>query len=583
MGTWVTLFNYFSALLGLGYVGSVVLSYYRSRQGEGQGEGAGKANRANRAPLWALLATAAAFAAIIVALGFEKRGIFSPGQRLAWGVILGAAAGLLCAGLCWLAGEGAAWAGARDAELRAKLNLALGVAAAAPAVLAVSVALSLFSDFPQDALSGVALGAVLVCVVVLMGWAIMERSGTTGARREELLSGWCLPLEFFGTMAVACAAATYLAVEHFPKGGEAPALALWGAPAALGGLGIVAAVLVQPYATLGAVAGERWRAVLGGSVVGAGVVAVVCLVFGLKAVQLPALAKVGVWGAIAGALVMFVARYAPAAGRSDIGRLRGALVGVALVLLTVAVCFKLLAGFGVGLAVVAALATMIVASGFAADGEGKGEQLRAAALAALWCLGVGAGYLVYRVLLERSPQAQAMDLSTHYVFLCMLAVPVVVGLGLSANEVAGLVLEHRRGSGPGQEVWAWVALRVGALGAVTAGLCLALLVLWGYKAALGVVCGAPLALILLLVIWAGWGERRAEGQGREELLGFSALALGAALFAAQVATPWSALMGATIRQRLWVVVGLVLVALVWLAADIALVWRAGRRGGEGER
>jgi len=484
-----------------------------------------------------------ALTVILFLLTLPTQPPFSPGQRLGWGFLIGGAAGLLAA-------FGAARVERADRSYwpyPAALTLSLALAGCSLVIL-------LFRGDPGDALLGCALGLAMIGGIfrtILPAQPAAAEAARPEGRRggsESLATGNPVQaplsagaLEASAIMAVTLAAGCSLAVYHFHDSGLR---GWWAYLLALAALWIVGQTLAcipsahrafAKYPLLWPTAAAAFSLIL-------------VLVFGwrLGAKLEPAesLGLLLVAGSVTAALIAWLA-----IGVEDApwpSALRVHALGAVLMLFLAALSFKLLAGFGAAVALMA---------GWAVAGPMLG--LRAPARRALaQALAVGANLLLLRLFLERSGGAVGeVELSLHYTLI-----GVVIGALLPFVYSS---LHLRWGLGR--------TLLLGALGALSP---VALLALWGPDAALGLLAGlvGAQALALMLLPLAETNPQIGLWQAPTPLL-----ALGAALVAAQFSRPFAFLYDMPRVYKGYLAAGIAAAVVLWIAATALAQWRGRKR------
>lgn len=456
---------------------------------------------------------------------------FSAGQRLGWGFVVGGGAALVAALLCsFLPREERPY---QPYPAGVTLGLALGSA---------SLAFLLFRGDPGDALLGAALGWALVAGVA----ATFSAPGVEPDLTRATEAGAALA----ATLAAACV----LGVHHYPGPGQR---GWWAFPLALAAFWLAGHVLSYLAASRPGW-GRRWA-----PQVGVAAAAGAVLAFGLGSMMAarltPSEPLEAILGSaiVAGALILWLALSAEQEGGWP-AMIQAAGLGVLLALLLVTFSFKLMAGFGTALALLAAWPAL--AAGLAAPAAGGARSGHGGL--PMQCLLMGAGLLLVKVFLERSGvRLGEVQLSFHY---------TVVGVALGA--LLPLTYPTVR-LAPG-------VLRVLAVGALGAGTPVLVLTLWGPDAMLGLLIG--LAVCQGLVALA----RAFPGDGQAELwqAPMSVVALGMGLVGAQFSRAGAFLYQLPRATKAQVALAVGVVGLLWLIGVALAQLRLRRRAasaGEG--
>ena len=440
------------------------------------------------------LALGLALTALLFLLTLPTTPPFSPGQRLGVGCLIGGVFGLLAAAGC--------------------LGLARreepywpypGILALSLALAAVSLAFLLFGGDPGSALLGCALGFGMIA-----GLTRLMMGGEGGHS-----------LEAAAALAATLAATCLLAVAHFDK----PALRGWWAfPLALA----AAWVLAQAVAHAGA-ATKRSPAIRVAAA--ALLAAVLTLLGGLLLARrlgpLDPLAALLVTGFVTAALIVWLTN--ALAGEPQVrGPALPAALSALLMLFALVLGFKLLQGFGAGLALLGAWA--VIASGLARGG--------ARSFLPIQMLIFGANFLLLRLFLERigaGPGDVQPDL--HYTLIGVLlgALLPVVSLSLYARPGLGRTL---------------------LLGLLTAASPLILVTLWGPDAAVGLLLGLIVAPALAVVT---------QPEAESWLAPAGLVSLGLALVTVQFGEVFATLYLAPRAHKVYLAGGIAVLVLLWIA------------------
>ncbi|MDO8683332.1 MAG: hypothetical protein Q7N50_07625 [Armatimonadota bacterium] len=409
-------------------------------------------------------ALAIAGAVLLFLLTLQKSPPFALGQRLGYGLLIGAAAGVL--------------AGIWTTRLSGNTSWQSGVSLAGLASLAlvgVAVVLLIFPDYPQPALAGYLIGCLLTAVLFRLS---LPSTGN---------------MEIWALTAVVLAATTLLAVFRF---GAAAERFWWRAP-----------MMVLAAAIMGQIAGAAFNRRERGFALPALVSPVVTLalvaVFAWRLFPDWSLFWVALTGVITFALLAWLSASAPYSSRI------AAVIVVAVVALG-ALAFRMMGGFGVGIATLAAWPIILLAI-VSAPREEEESEVPHPARVLTYAVFIAIGILIYRLFLESyASEVRGFDLRLQYTFIALAlgaVFPFVLMSFYNIQADRGIVL---RGVG------------AGALGFFSAIAPLIVLAIWGFPPALGFLVGTIAAEIFLLFIYAGAVKPREQGYLESALLVLSA-------------------------------------------------------------
>jgi hypothetical protein len=515
--------------LGVGLLGAL-LSFLipvlvaRPSEARARGEAAGGGAGVELLPYGPLLVALAAVGVLFL-VSLQAAPPFSPGQKLGWGLLIGGLAAVLAVG------------GGRRPQAEEMSELVGSVYRPYPAGLALSLALAAlsltllcFQGDPADALLGVGLGFLVVAVIF---------RSMQGIADEQALA-----LEAGGALAATLAAGCALAVEHF---GSRAARGWWAYLLALSAFWFLGRMLAY---TISERPMARAYPMLVAMVAAVGGVVVSVVLGGLLGLRLePAQPLVGLLavGIVTGALVAWLAGSARADGASALpGRaLNAAALAVVLMVFLVVVTFKMLGGFGVAAALVAAWAVVAAVQ----DVGGTAPRL------SLLAMMVGASFLFVRLFLARAYSAtEHAEITPHYVL-----VGVVLGVMLPFTACA---FRSRQGLG-----------RAILVGAITGASPLLLLLLWGAPAALGFLLGLVGAQAVSTLFVTVGATSAAIGAWQAPA---SLMAISMSLLAVQAASRLPFLHDLPRQHKAYVVGGVALLVVLWaIGAGLAQL-RGGR-------
>ncbi|HEY3397820.1 MAG TPA: hypothetical protein VGM19_09215 [Armatimonadota bacterium] len=475
----------------------------------------------------------------LVAATISSHRPWAEGMQLGWGLLLGGLLALYALYEATGGPERGDWA-----------PQAVGVLAAA--ALGPAVVLLLFPGYPNEALMGVALGAAGISalfVAVLRPWS---------PPNGDPLPVHTAALEVFALATVACAAASRLAVSHFPHvqaGGG-----YWALPPLLLATEALAIIMLagnwRPRV-------RKWLLLAAG--LAGGAVGVVLLAVLRAKHLLPDLSwAVGLGGLVALSFALAALLWEdPAEGEPEARPVGLAFGAVLLALVVATAAFRVQHGFGQMLAILTALPLLGVAYlGSRRPRPAPGATLAWGAFTVLLLLAL------YRLFLELVRHTAPLDFQEHYDLIgVVLGVMTLFGL-LAVLDRARQSAGERRPrplADLGRAVVWGIALALAPLVLMTA---------WGPRTCGAYLAGLVIAAILwtLLVAWTGGEER-----GRL-LVGTPGVYLVAATLGATQLGPLVQNWEPTRTIKL-LVVGVVLAGvLLWLLAAA----RAERRPGEAE-
>lgn len=490
--------------IGLGWLGlgvaavGLVAAFFTARAEAAREEPEGEA-----ASQWPVAISTAAITIIFWAIAMQHRPPFSLGQSMAWGFLAGGLTGAVAAVI---------GAQLRGSTLRSRQMAALCMCFLG--LFAVSLVYILFCGCPEWAMLGLGAGVLVAGVLSLAPGA---------GSRAAMLTG------VFAVFALITTTAVIFAINHFDQPGQR---IWWPMPvlmAATVGLAVFVGVVVGAFARPSDKPGQA--AALGALIASA-------IVIGLSAIYAPKI--VGQWQLLwvvaAGIGVAAIAAWiAMLAGRTDddSGLTQAGAVAAVVAVVLIVIAFKLWAGLGIAIGLLAALAVAIPLLGLV--GAPASNAVRGLVLFVT-------SALLFRLFIEyyRSDLATT-DLRIHYTFIGAI-------LGVLMPRVLSSC-RHRASCGP----WCSVA-GVAFVGLVAAASPLVLLLLWGVKAVMGFVFGLTAALAL----------RYADSLKDMELMRTEALLALAAQFTAVAFVSPLLDMELTRVHRVMVLAAALAVAVAWL-------------------
>lgn len=450
---------------------------------------------------------------ILWAVAMQTRVPFSPGQGLAFGLLIGGVAGAVAIVLSLLLGAVAI--SARAVRMGTLSSLFLGLCA-------VSLAYSLFASNPWEPLIGFSIGAAMAAILhTYMGHV----TGGPGTRTEA----WAV-------FSITIAAAILLSMRHF----DATHLRMWWAlPVLVGTTVLIADYIAIELASLGSIRDDAGRSYLVSVLIGAAIVTGLTALYSWKLFDswellYTTLAGLGI-GAIVAWLFAGLKRDDGPAGALEAGA-----AGVVLLVAFAVVTFKLWAGLGIATGLIAAWAVAVPALTFT---RVEDERPKLFSDAALWPLAVGLAIVVFRLFLqEYRPGLRGSELEVHYTFI-----GAMLGAILPFVFLAGLArLREARAGGA-------AIAGVGMMGLISAASPLILALLWGDRSALGFEFGMIAAMAFMLLARLAYGDAKYS---------IALLVIGAQLIAVQF-TGLITRVEATRSMRISVLVAAVVLCLIW--------------------
>lgn len=459
----------------------------------GGGEGAGAAPAARRA---AALATVVG-AIVLFLLTRPTEAPFSLGQRLGWGILIGGLLGT-AAGLCW---TGRSVLGAWSSNISAA-----GVSSMA--LLGAGVMLLIFGDYPQPALGGFVIGALLAALIFRLA---VDRSDS---------------MELWALSATALGASILLASFRYGMTGER---FWWRAP-----LILIAAAIASHLAGAGLT--REGRGFGRQAFVGSLITVVLALIFAWRLFPNWMFFWTALAGVVTWALVAWLAASSPESPAA------GAAAAMTVVAFS-ALGFRLLGGFGIGVGLLAAWPILLSALASITRAELEEDTIAARAVICAGVIGVGA--MLYRLFLENYSWAlKGFDLRAHYAFVALMlgaVFPFVLAAFFPLGAKGGL----RRVVG---------AVGIGFFSAAGP---LVILVIWDFRAAIGFLTGSVAAEVFLL-LWSLVG-------GRPDWLRAPVLILAGQVALVQLGQFFGPFAETTRLIRVIVFAAAVLIGLAWAA------------------
>lgn len=437
---------------------------------------------------------------------------FSIGQQLGYGALIGGVLGIL-----------ASFFLVRSRIEDAPLGGLWAVIAPSIALFGAALVLLVFRGDPNWALGGFAIGATIPAVIFRLAVA-----------DSDAVDLWVLSSLILG--------ATVLLAQI--KYDTITGRIWWLAPIMV----LVAAVVSH---LIGTAFARRERSDAIPALIAAVITLGLTAVFAWKVFPDWGLFQVAAAGVITFALIGWLAQF-----QSDSSAAPAAIV-LLVVALSVA-AWRTMAGFGIGIALLAAWSTLLPASARSRDGS---EQPRSSGVLTR-AMFIGLGLLLLRLFMENyADQLRGMDLHTHYTLMALAIGAVFPFLLTSFFALA----DNRK---PTLRV-----LGAGIAGLFAASIPLVIILVWGFKPLLGFLIGTIAAMFFLLLSRA----EAADGKFRDrlDLAVLSTTAQVSAVFLAGVVAPLSE---ETRGVRIIWLAGVLVAALIWAGVS-ALIAR--RTAGEG--
>lgn len=438
---------------------------------------------------------------------------FSPGQRLGWGVIIGGLLGALAGMASTSPSRTAPWK-------RAVSSAAFG----SLAILGTAAILLLFGDYPQPALAGFTIGAIIAGVLFRLA-----------------LPSSSVNMEFWTVTATALAATITLAVYRYDT---APNRFWWRAP-----LMIMCAVIIGQFTSAAFARGER-RFTLPTAITSV-ITVLLAAVFACRMFPDWALLKVVLDGIVTFALLALLVSAAPYS-------IKTAAISAVLVLALCTLGFRFFGGFGIGIAILAGWAIISPSLLTRYEDDATPNPAHAAVYAAF----IGVGAILFRLFLENySSELRGLDLRSHYTFVSLALGAMFPFVLLSFFPI----LPNR---GPVLR-----GIAAGMAGLFSAAAPLALVMIWGMKPCLAFVMGSIMAEVFVLLVYLG-----AITLKDAPLFESAVLALAAQVSAVTLSGLILPLVEITRSTRIIVLCVAVLVGLIWAAVSSRLTARTVREG-----
>jgi hypothetical protein len=403
-------------------------------------------------------------------------------------------------------------------------------------VFVTSMVYVLFSNYPQDAILGLAIGAC-------MGGIVSRLMNVDGDDFSALL------MDVFSATTVLLSIGTLLSVAHF---GQDTTRIWWPLPVLLGATSAAAAFVGIEIASFSKSESKPDLQVFAASAIAAIVACGLSAVYASKITQDMQLLKVAGASAVIWGLIAWQTQSAKK--HSQEYSFEAAAIVYSLVLAFLVAAFKLWSGLGIAVGLTVGLSIIIPVLAVKDDhNNGLFSSAFYTAIAAA----------LYRLFIEYySSNFGRGDVRVHYTMIgamvaAVLAMLLVVMISRSVRISSSTI---------------WNALSTGVIGLFAAGLPLVIMLVWDTKAVLGLVFGVIFALAMLGFASQCTGKNLVS----ETLKKIPLLLIGAQLVALQFVGPILTT-EATRTVRIWVLAITSAVFVVWM---VVLDVLSARKGGE---
>lgn len=420
-------------VLGIGLAGIIPLAVMARSGGEPRRPASELGRSGEFAALYVVLGTVVLFLLTIP----SEPPVFAPGMRMGYGILIGGLLGALAGVLSARAYSGTPWS---------RSITACGVTCTA--ILGVGLILTLFSSYPQPALGGFLIGGVLSAVIFKLV-----------NRESSIIAVWALSSIILG-------AATLISTFRF---NTIDTRFWWFAPSLLLSAAVLSTVIFSIFAKE-----DRYFSLHTG--LSALVTLALTAVFAWKIFPQWELLWTAIIGIVTFALVAWL-------GKLSSVSLRGSAMSAILIVAFSACAFKLLAGFGIGIGILAAWAILLPIVSAKPFEESQARIVQTL----IYGLYIGAGLLLLRLFLETyEPFLRGPDLRAYYTFVALAfgaMLPFVFASFVPATRpplrfTAGAVM---------------LVFLAAALPAV-------IVVVWGLKAGMGFLIGTLISQLIILLL-----------------------------------------------------------------------------------
>ena len=465
-------------VLGVGIVGilfAVVVGFKREHSENGEYRAAG----------FAVLGAVILFLATIP----SEPPVFALGMRLGFGILIGGLLGALAGLLAARAGDETSWA---------RSIRACGIASIS--LVGIGLVMTFFGSYPQPALGGFMIGAVVSAVVFRIG--LVENANS---------DVWILS-------SISVGAATLLATYRF----NTPDVRFWWMTPSL----ILAAAIVSAIAFAG-ISKEDGR--FGPHMLAASALTLVLTtIFAWRLFPDWAL----LWTAIVGIVTLALAAWLANLERPSI---QASAACAIMILAFSALAFKFLGGFGIGIGILAGFAILLpVVSSFIATSN-MVRMLN-------YALYIGVGILLLRLFLEvHQYDLRGPDLRAYYTFIA-----------ITLGAILPFMLASLASGSRMRLAGTWVC------GFLAAASPISVIVLWGMKAGLGFLIGALVSQIIVLLLNADITDRARSSYAKT-----SVLVTAAQISAVQLAWVADLFSESMRLIKVAIIFGLVALGVIW--------------------
>jgi hypothetical protein len=452
--------------------------------------------------------TALVITLLFWAIAMMRNGIFSPGQRLAFGWLIGGIAGTVSILL-----SGRLNAALQDAPIRLKRLASLSCAFWG--LFAVSLSYILFYSDPFYALMGTAIGAAMAAILH-MGM----RSSATTAR-----------VDIWALFTITLAAAIIFSVRHFD---EIQFRDWWSVPILVATTVLLASYVATELSSIMAPNEKTGRSYLLNLFIAAIFIAGLAAVYSLKIVHSWQLFIVVVIGLGVAGLIAWLAAFVQNAETKK----QATAVCAVLVVAFVTAAFKVWAGLGIAIGLIAVWSVMLPAAAESDAKDGTFRQIRNM-LAMSLCLGLA--ILFFRLFIGlHAFDLRHTGLHIHYMFISAI-LGALLPFVLPQKTVSALDL---RSGYFHNLLWGLIIVIIP----------LAMFVFWQLKAVLGLSLGLILAIVFVAIMYRS---------DQDDSLRVGFFALGSQLVASQFLISYGD-MEMSRALRIYWLAGLLVAVSLWL-------------------
>lgn len=506
--------------VGVGFAGWVAtwLMAMRSARAAAPDEG----ERAERP--WSAGLMVVAITLVFWAISMQQSQPFSPGQRLGLGFLIGGLLGGIAL-LTIIPTTGSARAGRLAAHSMAFC-----------ALFGVSLVYLIFRSYPQPSLLGFAIAAAMTGIVAYYYLPISLPSGSHA--------------EIYSILGITLAAAVALAVEHFDS---VSLRASWPLPILIATTAIVTSYIGSEVGMLRSLRERRGASYIVSIAISSGLLVALSTIYAWRIAgdwHLLEVIAAGVGGAVVVAWLS-----ASLVNGTSSGKLQASAMLALIIVALAVVAFKLWAGLGIAVGLLAAYSVALPAfADVRLDSDSLSRGMR-------FALSFGLTIVLYRLFDELyRVDLRTTDLRIHYTFIGAL-----IGAILPFLFVAPLDEIRERASCSGACALAKVAI----IGLIAASAPIALLVIWGLKAVLGLVFGVTAAAAFAGLVQLPSTERENVIGAYSPIL----LIIGAQLMAITFTGPINEI-ELTRTVRIGVLAAAGLIGIIWLVISAVSARRA---------